>query len=79
MTVRMMIASSYGDVTLKNVGQPLTWVIEKNLFEFISGGYSRQTVREIRAPSNVGVSYATQQRFVIVTSSRDLLERHDNQ
>ncbi|MFN1266685.1 MULTISPECIES: hypothetical protein [Pseudomonas] len=63
------------DVTLKDIGQPLTWVIEKTYFEFIEGGYGHlDYCVEYSAPSNVGVSYATQQRFVIIPSSESLLE-----
>ena len=63
------------EVTLKDIGQPLTWVIEKTYFEFIEGGYGHlDYCVEYSAPSNVGVSYATQQRFVIIPSSESLLE-----
>jgi len=63
------------EVTLKDVGQPLTWVIEKTYFDFIERGYGHlDYCVEYKAPSLLAVSYAIQQRFEIIPSSESLLK-----
>jgi hypothetical protein len=61
-------------VQIEDIGQPLTWFIEKSHFYFIEGGYGYLDYSvEYTVPTEGRISHASQQRFEIISSREPLL------